>query len=472
MMRSLLLIHRWLGVAFCLLFAMWFATGIVMHFVPFPALTETERVVGLPSAGAFVEHGPADAVAAGKMEQINRIRLIWRRDGGVYLMSGGSGLSALRADDLTDAAVISEALALAIASDHARQRGLDATKAAFVALTDYDQWTVPNRFDPYRPLYRIALNDKAGTELYIASVTGEVLLDTARAERRWNYLGSVVHWIYPTALRKTWVAWDRTVWWLSLAALVAALSGAVLGSIRFRGAVHRIGGPRRGWRDWHHVLGLVCMTFVLTWSLSGWLSMDHGRLFSRGQLTSAKAAQLAPAPDWSVLANRHPSQLPGDIKEIEWFGFDRKIFRRERTGPGTQRLSEQHEAAPSARQYLSADDVRNQVSLVASGCESPTIVDARNPYPATSSMPGAPVFRSHCGSLWFDIDGASGATLEFFDGSRRAYRWLYQGLHTLDFGLLTSHPALRTTIIVGLCGLGLLFSVTGIVIGYRRLRSL
>ncbi len=46
-MRALILLHRWLGVAFCLLFAMWFATGIVMHFVPFPALTETERFAGL-----------------------------------------------------------------------------------------------------------------------------------------------------------------------------------------------------------------------------------------------------------------------------------------------------------------------------------------------------------------------------------------------------------------------------------------
>ena len=29
-MRALVLVHRWLGVAFCLPVAMWFATGIVM----------------------------------------------------------------------------------------------------------------------------------------------------------------------------------------------------------------------------------------------------------------------------------------------------------------------------------------------------------------------------------------------------------------------------------------------------------
>jgi hypothetical protein len=46
-MRVLTLVHRWLGILFCLLFAMWFASGIVMHFVPFPALTEAERIEGL-----------------------------------------------------------------------------------------------------------------------------------------------------------------------------------------------------------------------------------------------------------------------------------------------------------------------------------------------------------------------------------------------------------------------------------------
>ena len=35
-MRFLVTLHRWWGIAFCLLFAMWFATGLVMHFAPYP----------------------------------------------------------------------------------------------------------------------------------------------------------------------------------------------------------------------------------------------------------------------------------------------------------------------------------------------------------------------------------------------------------------------------------------------------
>ncbi len=65
-MRVLILLHRWLGVAFCLLFAMWFASGIVMHFAPFPVFAEADRFAGLaPIDPASVRYGPAEAVAAG-----------------------------------------------------------------------------------------------------------------------------------------------------------------------------------------------------------------------------------------------------------------------------------------------------------------------------------------------------------------------------------------------------------------------
>ena len=58
-----------------------------------------------------------------------------------------------------------------------------------------------------------------------------------------------------------------------------------------------------------------------------------------------------------------------------------------------------------------------------------------------------------------------------FDASRRAYRWAYAALHTLDFPSLTARPLLRTTLIVTLCGFGLAFSLTAMVIAWRRLRG-
>src|SRR6202451_788230 len=174
MMRAIILLHRWLGVAFCLLFAMWFATGIVMHFVPFPALTEAGRFAGLTTIDlAGVEHGPAAAVAASGIGDATRVRLMQRNDGPVYVISDSARVTTLRADDLSDATVHSPQLALALATDYARRRQWDAAAASVAALSAYDQWTVANGFDPYRPLYRVALNDGGGTELHVSEGTRE-----------------------------------------------------------------------------------------------------------------------------------------------------------------------------------------------------------------------------------------------------------------------------------------------------------
>jgi hypothetical protein len=54
-MGFLATLHRWWGVAFCLLFAMWFASGIVMHFVPYPERHERPTTPEIDAARAGAE---------------------------------------------------------------------------------------------------------------------------------------------------------------------------------------------------------------------------------------------------------------------------------------------------------------------------------------------------------------------------------------------------------------------------------
>ncbi len=471
MMSAIVLLHRWLGIAFCLLFAMWFATGIVMHFVPFPSLTEAERFAGLaPLDRMEARIAVADAVTASGVADATRVRLIRRSDGLAYIIAGSSRLRAVRAADGGDASVASADVALAIAQDHARRRGLDAARATMSAQADYDQWTVPNGFDRHRPLFRVALEDPAGTEVYVSSRTGEVVLDTTRSERGWNLAGSVLHWIYPTVLRSNWALWDGIVWTLSLLALIAAVLGAVLGIVRLRMRAGRIATPYRGWHALHHILGLAATMFVLTWIFSGWLSMDHGRLFSRGQLTAPEAAAVHAAPAWTTAAALDGTPLSSSAREVEWFAFDGKLDRRDRLALGLQALVRTNDTSNTGQAgFLSAHDVQALTARLATDCGVPRILAGDDDYPARSAVLGAPVYRSRCGDLWFDIDGADGNLLQRLDASRRAYRWAYGALHTLDFPTLLAHPVLREVLIVALCGFGFVFSVTGIVIGWRRL---
>src|SRR3954447_25620022 len=125
-MRALTLLHRWLGIPFCLLFAMWFASGIVMHLVPFPSLTDAEHFAGLaPLDVTKVLRGVDEAIRAAGAGGAARVRLLQRIDGPVYVVSSSTGLVALHAADLGDATVRSNGVALAVALDHARRRGLE-----------------------------------------------------------------------------------------------------------------------------------------------------------------------------------------------------------------------------------------------------------------------------------------------------------------------------------------------------------
>jgi hypothetical protein len=291
--RVLVSLHRWLGVAFCVPLALWFATGIVMHFVPFPSpLGEAERLTGIDLDLARVKHGPAEAVAATRSRAPTRVRLIERADGPIYLVTSPAGVKAVRAGDLADGALRSEQSALSVAATYAGGRGLDFARAAVAGLAAYDQWTVAGEYDPHRPLYRLALNDGPATELYVSSTTGEVVLETTRHVRGWNYLGSVVHWIYFTGVRSHAAAWRALLWSLSFLALIGVAAGAIVGPSRLKIEGRRVVTPFDGWQAWHHWLGLICMPFIFTWMFSGWLSMDDGLLFSSGKLAPAEITAL------------------------------------------------------------------------------------------------------------------------------------------------------------------------------------
>lgn len=459
-MRALVLIHRWLGVAFCLLFAMWFATGMVMHFVPFPALNEAERIAGLPALEPTrVAMAPRDALKILGERDLHRLRLIAPAGAPVYIGVRHDGtitaLDARNGNKLT----VDGTFALASAQVHADVRGLDATHADLAATESRDQWTVPNGFDARRPLHRVALNDAANTALYVSSVTGEVVLDTNRFERNWNWLGSVLHWIYPTILRKHWATWDYTVWGLSLFAMIGALTGTALGIVRLK----RLRSPFRGWMRWHHILGLSCALFVLTWIFSGWLSMDHGRIFSDGKLTADERTRINGALSASDLSGM--DDIKTLFKEIEWFQFAGQTAMRVIDHSGYRQLR----VGTQNGSWLSATQINPAARLLGLSCEQATPIPAQDAY-AARSVTGAPVYRMVCGETWFHIDGADGRIIEKLDASRRSYRWAYQALHTLDFPGLAQRETLRTALILVLCTAGLTFSLTGVVIGWRRLK--
>ncbi len=73
------------------------------------------------------------------------------------------------------------------------------------------------------------------------------------------------------------------------------------------------------------------------------------------------------------------------------------------------------------------------------------------------------------GESWIHVDPSNGRIISVMDRTRRIYRWLFNGLHSFDFPGLVNRRPLWDVIMLGLLTCGFVFSITGMLIGYRRL---
>jgi len=473
--RWLARLHRWLGVGFCLLLAMWFGSGFVMMFVPFPALTEAARLAAAPPLRlAAVAVAPAAAVQG---LPVARLRLVQVRGRPRYLATLDDGSArSIGADGGPAPAPLDAAAAARVAQEFA-QRPVREVSERF----EHDQWVVHQRFDAARPFYRVALAEGAGTELTVSARLGEVVQRTTRFERGWNYVGAVAHWIYPTVLRKHHAAWDGVVWWLALGALAATLTGYVLGLVRWAHARRsRRGGvsPFRGWLRWHHVVGLGGGLFALSWLFSGWLSMDHGRLFSLDQPPAAHAALLRGASLAVAFGGLGASDLAplAGARELEFVvvAGQGAILRR----GADARTSLFPVVAGRIMQPIAAlPDALLLRAVQAAYAPTPVLgigpIDPRDPYAHTRSDPlphsARRVRLGDSGATWVHIDAVSGRIVSQMDASRRLYRWLFSGLHGFDVPLLNTAGALRQALMLAALSAGLVLGVSAVVLAVRRL---
>ena len=69
------------------------------------------------------------------------------------------------------------------------------------------------------------------------------------------------------------------------------------------------------------------------------------------------------------------------------------------------------------------------------------------------------------------LDPASGALLQRADANGRWHRWLFGGLHRLDFTAVMRTRPLWDVLVLALMLGGLVISVTGCYLGVRRVRA-
>jgi uncharacterized iron-regulated membrane protein len=467
-LSALVWVHRWLGITTCLFFAAWFASGAVMLFQPFPSLPRAAQL-SLQAAVGRATISPAAALAQAGSTATG-MRLVQRAGTPAYLVDTDGGTGAIDAHSGVRLPLLSPGQAMAEA------RRLFGAHATTSGPFDYDQWVVHNRFDPLRPFYRIDAGDIAGTQLYLSARTGELVQRTTRAARGWNRVGAVLHWAYVTPLRSSWTAWDRTVWWLSLVCLAGAVAGTILGIVRMQ-AARRLHPPRFSfyrlrWLRWHHLLGLGTAVFVLAWMLSGWLSMDHGRLFARGTASAQQLARYTGCPLAQALEDVDAVRAIGDTRELGFATLACTPVLTRYAADGSAVLLDGNGA------MLQTPAVRERIAQAAraawpqAGSVQVTPIDPATTYALAEGWPASALRVTFGAPKLPDltVDGDSGRLLTMMDDSRAAYAWIYYALHTFNVPSLTTRPTLRKLVVLVPLLAGFLFSLTGVVIGWRRLR--
>lgn len=476
MIRSLFLLHRWLGIAIGIIMLLWTLSGIVMMYKQFPELNQQESL-GLLQALDFDdcctlpadELRTSDQLANAQVEMLQGRPVLRVRDQSRQLHSY----------DLNSGGVIesvSSPAAHSIAREFAGQQFSSKTIDSLGSI-QIDQWTVYGSYNPHRPLYKFAVGDAANSEFYISSRTGEVVQLTTREQRVWSYLGAVTHWLYPTMLRQHTGLWAQVVIWLSIGGIFLTVTGLYVGIRQFKRRRSGRRSPYRGFALYHHYTGLTFGIVTLTWIASGLLSMNPWGLL-QGESAAPEVERLsARTLNWSDLELALPrldrGGFPNDTVRVEVgvTGGSAALFThgqggvRHRYNPRTMRL----DALGEEELHQLAGQLQPESQIA-----SAEIIDHADAYYYEHHVPREfPVYR-----VMFDdkqarryyLSPLSGELLQKVDGNRQLYRWLFYGLHRGDFtAFLRSRPVWDSFMLLFLFGVTLVCA-TGSYLGLKRVR--
>ena len=489
-------IHRILGTLLSILFFMWFVTGIVMIYHRFPSASQEEKLskmeilaLPLPSIDTIL----AARESKFSPDSVGRMAL-YKYLGEAYLEvadkqemgRGGRGgfggriskfpLDTASAMPQIDGNYIKKVARLWSSSESDSIVKIDT-------LNKLEQWIPFGRLKEEFPIYKFYFADKAATQVYISSKSGEVLQCTTGSERFWGWMGPIPHWVYFTWIRQDAENWKSVIIWLSIFGIIMLISGCYMAIRSFRLSVkggRGLASPyKKRWYRWHHIFGTLFGIFVLTWLLSGmyslakipdWLGKEHKKYDAREFYSSrVKVA------DFVLDYRRVIENYNGKVKHISWEGFGTHPYYKLYLSDGTTEYIDALKDDCSAM-YIDGNEALAAISPAHKG-EASTIELMQqydNYYLDIKGRMELPVWKiafDNADKSVYYINPKNGSVRSFNTHSRWSFQ-LYQGLHSLRYKIFDGHRGLWTVVMWFLLLGGAFVSLTGIVLGIRYLLRL
>ncbi|HLF12993.1 MAG TPA: PepSY domain-containing protein, partial [Gammaproteobacteria bacterium] len=365
-----------------------------------------------------------------------------------------------------------------------------------------DQWTL--LLQRALPLYKFRVDDAAETQVYVSPTLAEVSLLTTKRSRALAWIGTIPHWLYFTPLRVNQPLWYWTVVWAAGLGSLLAVMGLLLGITQFRKSKpFRLSTSIRyvGWMRWHYILGVVFGVFALTWVFSGLLSMEpfawtnaeglsvRRDAFTGGPLELSRFAAVD-AAGWNRLLDGRT------LKEVEFariqdepyylarYTVDAPESKRERlhqpyriTGrTEPDRLLVSASTLDVRSEPFSTESLLTRLRAAAPDAaivESELLSDYDTYYYSRGRQAPLPVLRAKFDDprqTWVYIDPQMSEIVAVIHRLNRLERWLYNGLHSLDFAFWYDRRPLWDIGMIVLSVGALATSLIGLFFGVKRLR--
>jgi hypothetical protein len=484
MKRWIIFLHRYLGIPMSIVFVIWFVSGIFMIYAgDMPLLTESARLRGIgPIDFAAVTLSPSEAIdQAGFDGEITSATL------GNLLGRPAYRFGRLFGPDVSVFADNGEVFAGADAADAraavAAFAGQSPDAVQFVeTVRQADQWTMTEA--RHLPLERFDVADGQGTRVYFSLDAGDVKLVTNRANRTLAWIGTIPHWFYFTPLRANQPLWYWAVVWLSVAGCVLAVLGLVLAFTQFRKSrPFRLSASirYRGWMRWHYYTGAIFGVFALTWVFSGLLSMEPFAW------TNATGLNLPPndlqggmleLTDYPLDDTAVVAAIGSDAAEISLLRIqDEPYYQVATAGPELGVQAKLIAAATLATRSapFSAESILSELeeTVTEAGITEHAVLEQYDAYYyARDNDAPLPVLRvkfNDPAETWFYFDLTTSRELGSVHRLSRLERWLFNGLHSLDFSFWYARRPLWDIGLILLSLGALATSSIGMYLGFRRL---
>lgn len=455
-------IHRIAGTAIAAFFVMWFVTGLVLVYNPYPKVSEI-LVYGkketLPSSlpdTSFIRSKIDDKTKSLSLKQFQ----------------GQTFFSFDKSPSITFDIVESVA-----------KHWINAPIERVDTLRQREQWVLFTKYDKEMPIYKFYFDDDEKHQLFISGRTAEVLQMTTAKNRFFAWIGAIPHKFYVPCIRRDVDLWQNTVAIVSGICLFAALSGWILGIwllIKRYRQRHSWQNPyKKRWYRWHFTFGLVFGAFLMAWATSGifamqrvpqWLvPMEGDYTFKTSRLWGSGVLPLESYRlDYRKLKETYP-----DLKEVEWCRFaDIPAYRIitndaelwiDASGEQVRPLQIPEQTIVKGLRKIHGEDVEMTVSV---------LDEFDNYYLSRRVSLDLPVYKIEIedsnGSLYY-VNPQTGY-IRYLNNNKIVRKWLFNATHYLDIDWLVARPLLWHTSLWILCVGCAVVCISGFVLGCNVLR--